>query len=260
MPEKLVRPGGIQSIVLTQQLIKTRKAFSDLLRKPGELQKFLKMQKIKNAQRVWFRSSRAFPGINFFIETKGEYPESGSADIVNIPNIGPVAVNFINKPKVRLADELFSLKSASRRLDRQLREHEQAHVHTRIIRHSPLRKLSKADPRFIKEKLLDELISRTAAGRGKELQNLSIMPLLDYIHSFATGKWVPRKKKPSNKAKQATEKQLGDALIKKLAAIDEALQEMPRGEVLIVLRQTSWGNLERDLQERISLRRKFLRR
>jgi hypothetical protein len=63
---------------------------------------------------------------------------------------------------------------------------------------------------------------------------------------------------PAQKKKVANG--LQEALIQKIRAISNALGQMPRGELLIALRKTTWANLEKDLTKRIATRKKYLKK
>jgi hypothetical protein len=260
--------GGLASIEYERQLILNRNALVERLRSsPKErkeaIGKILKSRGIIGYKRVTYRSSRKFPGIEIVVEIEPErLKETKQAGVAGLHYIWgekggkPVEVTVVfNSEKPSEARSKLAAKLAAR-TKREVFRHERSHARTSIVRNPGRQPLKITSRNWLKERLLNEMTSAVEEGGQAGIFGGSGYHL-DIIRSY-----TERLKEKYGYSEEKSYERIGPMYFEyyqKRWAISDALRELPREEVTMVLRKTKWENLEKDLSERIAVRRKYIK-
>jgi hypothetical protein len=179
---------------------------------------------------VKIERSKETPAINVFVLASGE--ETNHSRLIDFRGVGTIAVNIIHSGGYRIKG-----------VDKGELNHEEAHTRTFIIRNANDIILTKDTKRTWKEKLLSEIISCVA---GDHFEVSTTYGESDIIRKYFDGIKGSASKKLIN---------LESILKRKKQAVSKALKVLPKGEVLMVLRQSSWTNIEKNLRERTRIRK-----
>lgn len=215
--KQIRKTGGIRSIEFASQLRKNRQKALALLEKPGAVERLLASLNITGARTVKVEASRDGPAINFSIGVVPRlfgYKTTGYSNIVDMPGIGPVAVQCTFKH----LGEAIARESAET-----TRKHEEAHIETRIIRHNLLGRLKEKDARIVGEILLSELLSKASQRNQGGIPTDTASGLVD---SFVEK--LKQNKIDLLRDYGISKQQLKKTTRTKIVAINDAIKNMPR--------------------------------
>jgi len=244
-PKEVFRPGGKRSLEVARTLrLNREKALKMLEKKPALKMALLRSLGIDSFyfNKTTIERSKDTPAINIFIESYEELTNTSS--IGTLAGVGKVAIN-----KIYYSSE--PTKQSER-------IHEETHTRTRILRDPSImiKDKTKIKERSWQEKVLTEVISEVATEK-------KFNPLVKYQEVeilgegvYGTRYYASMEFSPIFAKKKANHQKMQEMLEKKKTAISRALKVLPKGEVIMVLQQTSWGNLERDLRARAKRRKK----